>query len=56
MPEDGAEHRGAARAGGGGAARGHVGKSVRIPVSLSERSHSSRASGRSRLAAERSCP
>ena len=26
------------------AARGHVGKSVRIPVSLAERSHSSRAS------------
>ena len=33
-----AEHRGAARAGVGGAARGHVGKSVRIPVSLAERS------------------
>jgi hypothetical protein len=32
------------RAGVGGAARGHVGKSVRIPVSLAERSHSSRAS------------
>jgi hypothetical protein len=44
MPEDGAEHRGAARAGMGGAARGRVGKSVRIPVSLAERSHSSRAS------------
>jgi hypothetical protein len=44
VPEDGAEHRGAARAGVGGAARGHVGKSVRIPVSLAERSHSSRAS------------
>jgi hypothetical protein len=44
VPEDGAEHRGAARAGMGGAARGRVGKSVRIPVSLAERSHSSRAS------------
>jgi hypothetical protein len=40
----GAEQRGAARAGMGGAARGRVGKSVRIPVSLAERSHSSRAS------------